>query len=59
MVRDTLVSLDQLPGARESVRQHLPKNASSRALILEKAVRADLHPLEAYNGLDGHHPQFR
>lgn len=59
MVRDTLASLDQLPGAREIVRSRLPKNANPKVLILEKAIRAKLHPREAYNGLDDQHPHFR
>ena len=58
MVRDTLASLDQLPGARELVRSRLPKSANPKVLTLEKDIRVKLHPREAYNGLDDH-PQFR
>jgi hypothetical protein len=59
MVKDTLASLDQLPAAREFIRLHLPKDAKSKVQILENTIRTNLHPREAYDGVDSHDPHFR
>jgi len=59
MLRDTLASLDKLPGARENVRARLPVHASSRVRGLETAIRSQLDPAEAYNDVTGRDPQSR
>ena len=59
MVRDTLASLHELPDARENVRTRLPPAATPRVLILEKAIRASLHPGEAYDDVPGRYPHSR
>jgi len=59
MVSDTLASLQELPDAREQVRARLPPAATPRVLKLEKAIRARLHPGEAYNDVPGRDPHSR
>lgn len=59
MVRDTLASLHDLPVAREQVRARLPPAATPRVLTLEKAIRASLHPEEAYDDVPGRDPHSR
>lgn len=59
MVRDTLVSLDELPRAREQVRARLPPAANPRVPTIEKAIRARLDPSEAYNDVPGRDPHSR
>ena len=59
MLSDTLTSLHKLPDAREQVRARLPAPATPTVLTLEKAIRASLHPGEAYNDVPGRSPQSR
>ena len=59
MVRDTLVSLDELPHACAQVRARLPPAAHPRVLTLEKTIRARLDPSEAYNDVPGRDPHSR
>lgn len=59
MVSDTLASLHELPDAREQVRARLPAAATTTVLTLEKAIRASLHPGEAYNDVPGRDPHSR
>ena len=59
MVRDSLRSLEGLPEAREQVRTRLPLATLPRVRRLEKAIRASLHPSEAYNDVPGRDPQAR
>jgi hypothetical protein len=59
MVSDTLASLHKLPDAREPVRARLPATATPRVLTLEKAIRASLHPGEAYDDVPGRNPHSR
>jgi hypothetical protein len=59
MVTDTLASLDKLAGTRDRLRKQLPKRDMSRVITLETGIRINLHPYEAYNGLDDHDPHFR
>lgn len=59
MASDTLASLHDLPDAREQVRARLPAAVTSKVLKLEKAIRASLHPGEAYNDVPGRDPHSR
>ena len=59
MVNDTLASLHDLPNARQQVRARLPATATTRVLKLEKAIRAGLHPGEAYNDVPSRDPHSR
>lgn len=44
---------------RELVRKRIPKRNQSKMLSIEKAIRTNLHPHEADDGLDEHDPHFR
>jgi hypothetical protein len=57
MLRDTLAALEQLPAACSRLRQNLPVQAIPTLSRLEPAIRANLHPAEAYNMVPGYHPQ--
>jgi hypothetical protein len=59
MVRDTLVSLQQLPGARQRLREALRRADKPRVISLETAIRAALDLSEAYNDVLGRDPQSR
>lgn len=59
MVRDTFVSLELLPGARQHVRTRLPTAAIPTLAKLEQAIRARLDPAEAYNDVPGRDPHSR
>lgn len=59
MVRDTLVSLDELPAAREQVRGRLPHAVRPRVLKIEQSIRATLDLREAYNQIPGRDPNIR
>lgn len=57
MVRDTLAALEQLPGATDGFRKHLPPSARPVLLKLETSLRQSLNPIEAYNMIPGREPQ--
>ena len=57
MLRDTLAALEQLPTACSRLRQNLPAQAIPTLSRLEPAIRANLHPDEAYNMVTGYNPQ--
>ena len=59
MVSDTLAALHDLPGVRQQLRARLPPAATPRVLKLEKAIRAGLHPGEAYNDVPSRDPHSR
>ena len=56
MVRDTLASLEQLPQASTRFRRRLVPRAHPRLEDLEKLIRANLEPKEAYNMVSGRDP---
>ena len=53
MVRDTLASLERLPQANTRFRTRLAPRAHPRLEDLEKVIRANLQPKEAYNMVPG------
>jgi hypothetical protein len=57
MLRDTLAAVEQLPAACSRLRQNLPAQAIPTLSRLEPAIRANLHPDEAYNMVPGYTPQ--
>jgi hypothetical protein len=59
VVRDTLASLNELLTARQDVRARLPPAAAATVAKLENAIRTDLDPSEAYNGVPGREPNSR
>ena len=59
MVRDSLASLDELPTARQEVRARLPPATAATVAKLEKAIRINLDPSEAYNDVPGRDPKSR
>lgn len=58
MPRDTLAALEQLPGATERFRKHLPRGAHQILLKLEPPIRQSLSPAEAYNLIPGRDPDI-
>jgi hypothetical protein len=59
MVRDTLASLEQLPQASTRFRRRLAPRFHPRLEDLEKSIRANLEPKEAYNMVPGRDPKAR
>ena len=57
MLRDTLAALSQLPAASARLRNNLPSQVHAPLAQLETAIRAKLHPVEAYNMVPGRNPQ--
>jgi hypothetical protein len=57
MVRDTLASLEQLSQANMRFRNRLAPRAHPRLENLEKHIRANLQPNEAYNMVPGRDPK--
>jgi hypothetical protein len=57
MLGDTLAALEQLPAACSRLRKTLPSHAQSILAKLERTIRMDLHPAEAYNMVPGRNPQ--
>lgn len=59
MLRDTLVSLEQLPDACARFRKQLPRRAHGVLPTMEASVRKTLDPRDAYNMVPGRSPQNR
>ena len=57
MLGDTLAALDQLPATCSRFRQHLPLQAQSTLAQLERSIRLEMNPAEAYNMVPGRDPQ--
>jgi hypothetical protein len=57
MLRDSLAALEQLPAACSRFRKNLPPHAHSTLAQLERIVRMNLNPAEAYNMVPGRNPQ--
>jgi hypothetical protein len=57
MLGDTLAALEQLPAACSRLRKNLPSHAQPILAKLERTIRMDLHPAEAYNMVPGRNPQ--
>ena len=57
MLRDTLTALDQLPAACSRLRNNLPQKAHPILAQLERTIRTNLNPAEAYNMVPGRDPQ--
>ena len=57
MVRDTLAALEQLAAASSRLRTNLPQNVHTPLLLLERSIRTNLSPNEAYNMVPGRDPQ--
>ena len=58
MLRDTLAALDQLPTASSRLRKNLPSQTLPALSQLERTIRANLNPAEAYNMVPGKNPQI-
>ncbi len=56
MLRDTLASLEQLPGVCARFRKNLPRRAQPALENLEASVRKTLDAREAYNMVPGRSP---
>jgi hypothetical protein len=59
MLRDTLVSLDQLSEICTRFRNNLPRRAHPRLESLQASIRENLDPREAYNMVPGRDPKSR
>ena len=59
MVCDTLASLERLPEANTRFRRRLAPRAHPKLEDLEKVIRANLQPKEAYNMVPGRDPNSR
>lgn len=59
MLRDTLAALEQLREVAFRFRGNLPPRAHPTLDQLERDIRADLQPTEAYNMVPGRDPQNR
>ena len=57
MLRDTLAALEQLPEASARFRKNLPRRAHPALTGLERTIRHNLPPVEAYNMVPGRDPQ--
>jgi hypothetical protein len=57
MLRDTLAALEQLPAACSRLRKNLPPQSLHALSQLERIVRSNLSPAEAYNMVPGRDPQ--
>jgi hypothetical protein len=59
MLRDASAALEQLPEVSSRFRRNLPPRAPPTLEQLERDIRADLRPAEAYNMVPGQDPQNR
>ncbi len=57
MLRDTMAALEQLPAACSRFRKNIPPHAYPTLTQLERTVRMNLNPAEAYNMVPGRNPQ--
>lgn len=57
MLRDTQAALDQLPAACCQFRKNLPAQVLAPLSQLERTIRSNLNPAEAYNMVPGRDPQ--
>ena len=57
MLRDTLAALEQLPAACSRLRKNLPLQSHHPLSQLERTIRTNLNPAEAYNMVPGRDPQ--
>jgi hypothetical protein len=56
MLRDTLAALGQLPAACSRLRKNLPPQSHHPLSQLERTIRTNLNPTEAYNLVPGRDP---
>jgi hypothetical protein len=57
MLRDTLAALERMPQLVTKFRKMLPLRAQSTFSSLERSVRKNLNPAEAYNMVPSRYPQ--
>jgi hypothetical protein len=57
MLRDTSAALERMPRMVAKFRKLLPSRTNARLPALERAIRENLNPREAYNMVPGRDPQ--